>query len=271
MNRPSWLTSLLEKGAVGRSAADRRIVNELITLGIVAIRSAGLRQTVIVADPAQFERWLQARYPAHALDPATLPVRAGNIVRAGSSKTGKSAHAVLPFLFKWFGPPGDLWTQMTRTCGMGAVLTDRLADLPLPPAWRLLTIENWETFQRANYTHAPVPVMVVYLSGNVAEILIEALGALRPAPQAVLHFGDYDWEGLYFFQRLQKVLPAATLYIPDNLEVLFRQFGKRALIDKQKRRAGFDMAHPACLPVIRLIEQFNAGLEQEIVALPETI
>ena len=271
MNRPPWLTTLLEKGAVGRSAANPRIVKELITLGIVGIRSSGLRQSVIATDAAQLERWLQARYPEHAVDPESLPTRAGNIVRAGSSKTGKSAHAVLPFLFKWFGRPGDLWTQMTRAYGMAAVLTDRLADLPLPAAWRLLTIENWETFQRADYTAAPAPVMVVYLSGNVAERLIGALGALRPAPQAVLHFGDYDWEGLYFFQRLQKTLSAARLYMPDDIEDLFRQFGKRTLIDKQKRRAGFDMAHPACLPVIRLIEQHNAGLEQEIVALPETI
>jgi len=269
MKRPAWLTTLLEAGRVAHSAADGRVLGELLALEIVAIRSAGLRRTVVAADPDQLRQWTDARYPPHKVDWQTLPTRQANIVRSGGSKIGKSAHSVLPFLFKWFGD-GPL-SAMTRAYGMAAVCSDRLAELPVPSCWRLLTIENWEPFHRADYTAAPVPVMVAYLGGNVSEMVLDALNTFRHPPETVLHFGDYDWEGLYIFQRLQKVVPSARLYIPTNLETLFQQYGRREFLDKQKRKAAFDTDNPECRPVIRLIEQYNGGVEQEVVDLPEML
>lgn len=269
MNRPSWLTTLADRGAVAHSAANPKILAELITLGIVTIKTAGIRRTVVSTKPEQLRKWLDARYPDHGKLPDAAHVREGNIVRSGGSKAGNSAHGVLSFQFKWFGNKDDLWTQMTRTYGVAAVLTDRLADLTLPARWRLLTIENWEPFFRADYAGAAVPVMVTYLGGNAPGSVMEALKTFSTPPETVLHFGDYDWEGLYIFQRLQKVLPEARLYIPDNIDALFRQFGKRNLIDKQKRKALLDEKNRNFIQVIQLIEQHNAGLEQEIVGLPE--
>jgi hypothetical protein len=269
MKRPSWLTTLADRGAVAHSAANPKILAELITLGIVTIKTAGIRRTVVSTKPEQLRKWLDARYPDHGKLPDTALVREGNIVRSGGSKAGNSAHGVLSFQFKWFSQKDDLWARMTRTYGVAAVLTDRLADLTLPARWRLLTIENWEPFFRADYSEAPVPVMVTYLGGNAPGSVMEALITFSTPPESVLHFGDYDWEGLYIFQRLKKVLPEARLYIPDNIDALFRQFGERNLIDKQKRKALLDEKNRNCLRVIQLIEQHNAGLEQEIVGLPE--
>jgi hypothetical protein len=269
MKRPSWLATLVDTGSVAHSAANPSILSELVSLGIVAIRAAGIRRTVVATDPQQLRQWLEARYPNHGLAPDAAHVRAKNIVRSGASKTGSSAHGVLSLQFKWFGKKDGLWTRMTRTYGVAAILTDRLADLALPARWRLLTIENWEPFFRADYSGAQVPVMVAYLGGNVSGTVMEALKTLSTPPEAVLHFGDYDWEGLYIFQRLQKVLPQARLYIPENIEALFKAFGERILVEKQKRKALFDEDNRQCLPVIKLIEQHNAGLEQEIVGLPE--
>ncbi|RJQ85034.1 MAG: hypothetical protein C4519_03790 [Desulfobacteraceae bacterium] len=269
MKRPTWLISLLEKGAVAHSAADRRIVDELLTLGIIGLKSTGLRQTVSAIDPAQLRLWVEARYPLPAIDPDTLPSRVGNIVRSGSSKTGHSSHAVLPLHFKWFGH-GPL-ARMTSAYGMMAVLTDRVPHLPVPDRWRLLTIENWEPFHRSDYAGAPIPVMAVYLGGNVSDTVIEALKGFRNPPEAVLHFGDYDWDGLYIFQRLNTALPSARLYVPPDIEALFAQFGSRRLLERQKRKTGLDPAGPECRRIITQIEQHNAGLEQEIVALPPTI
>lgn len=269
MNRPSWLTTLVDRGSVAHSAANPKMLSELVTLGIVAVKTAGIRRSVVSAKPEQLRKWLDARYPDHGMLPDAAHVREGNIVRSGGSKAGSSAHGVFSFQFKWFGKEDDLWTQMTRTYGVAAVLTDRLVNITLPATWCLLTIENWEPFFRADYSGAPVPVMVAYLGGNAPGSVLKALKTFSTPPELVLHFGDYDWEGLYIFQRLQKVLSQARLYIPDNIEALFRQFSKRNLIDKQKRKALFDEKNRNCLPVIQLIEQHNAGLEQEIVGLPE--
>jgi hypothetical protein len=178
---------------------------------------------------------------------------------------------VLPLQFKWFSRENGSFSQLTKSFGMAAVFTDRLADLPMPLRWRLLTVENWEPFYQSDYTNASVSVMVVYLGGNVSELLINAMKTFSPPPERILHFGDYDWEGLYIFQRLQKAVPSAQLYIPEDVETLFRKYSHRKFIEKQKRKATFDMTNRECIPVIKLIEQYNAGLEQEIVQLPETI
>ena len=268
MNPPTWLNRLLAYGSVAHSSANRHQLHELLNLGIVSIQSTGVRRTVVVADPPQLAEWVDVRYPAYDMDPEKMPTRGGNIVRSGGSKTGRSAHDVLPLQFKWFGNQGDGLAQLTETYGLVAVLTDRLTRLPMPVNWHLLTIENWEPFCLSDYTEAVDALMVAYLGGNVADRVIDAIKKLIPPPESVLHFGDYDWEGLYIFQRLQKAMPSTRLYVPDDLGALFSQYGDRKLLARQTRKAGFDMHNRECLPVIELIEQFNAGLEQEIVALP---
>jgi hypothetical protein len=271
MKPPAWLTTLVEKGSVGHSSANPSQLNELAHLGIVCVRSAGIRRTVTVIDPLQLVIWLQARYPQHGIDPDQLSTREGNIVRSGGSKTGRCSHAVLALQFKWFGNPTDCLTQVTRAHGVAAVMSDRVVELTLPARWRLLTIENWEPFFRADYADAPVATMVVYLGGNVSDIVIEALKTFSVPPESVLHFGDYDWEGLYIFQRLQRAMPSSRLYVPENIEALFKQFGDRKLIRRQNRKAAFDLDNRECRAIIRLMEATNAGLEQEIVALPASV
>ena len=269
MKHPSWLAILVDRGAVAHSAANPKILSELITLGIVAVKTAGTHRTVVAVSPEQLRKWFDARYPDHGRVPDKAHVREGNIVHSGGSKTGNSAHGVLSFQFKWFGSENDLWTRMTTTYGMAAVLTDRLAKLTLPARWHLLTVENWEPFFRADYSRASVPVMVGYLGGNAPGSVLDALKTFSIPPESILHFGDYDWEGLYIFQRLQKVLSQARFHIPSNLEALFKQFGDRKLIENQRRKSLLDENSIECLQVVKLIEHYNAGLEQEIVELPE--
>ena len=269
MKHPSWLAILVDKGAVAHSATNPQILSELLTLGIVKIKTAGTRRTVIAISPEQLRKWFDARYPDHGRVPDAANVRESNIVHRGSSKAGNSAHKVFSFQFKWFGRKTDLWTEMTTMYGMAAILTNCLAKLTLPAGWHLLTIENWEPFFRADYSGASVPVMVGYLGGNAPGSVLDALKTFSTPPESALHFGDYDWEGLYIFQRLKKVIPHARFHIPNNLEALYKQYSKRKLIENQKRKFQLDKNNMDCLQVVKLIEQYNAGLEQEMVELPE--
>lgn len=271
MTPPIWLATLLEKGTVGHSAVNRKILDELLTLELVGIQSHGTRRTVVAIDPVPLARWAAARYPDHGLDPERMATRQGNIVRGGHSKAGRSGHSVLSLSFKWFGAPNDPLSQLTQKFGLAAAMSDRLMNLSLPACWHLLTIENWEPFYRADYSGQTEPVMVAYLGGNAPEIVIEALKTLTPSPSRVLHFGDYDWDGLYIFQRLQSALPTARLYVPEDIALLFKRFGDRQLLARQTPKTAFDRRSRDCRPIIQLMAQHNAGLEQEIVELPVSV
>lgn len=272
MVRPSWLTELLAQGSVAhsrvRSTEAHQILQTLQTLGLVKITTHKTRRTFTVLDPESFARWMAINFPVEATSAELLPTRAQNIVRERDSKAGATTHLVQPVLFKWFDSNPDApIAQLSQTYGMVGVTSERLAYLPLPAVWYLLTVENWESFCALSYQTPNVPVMMVYLGGNVSDVVLSALASLCPYPAYILHFGDYDWAGLAIFQRLDAHLPHAQLYIARNLADLFQRYGKRELVEKQAV-ASLDLRHPKCQPVITHISHYNAGLEQEIVPPP---
>ncbi|MBN2006283.1 MAG: DUF2399 domain-containing protein [Anaerolineae bacterium] len=244
------------------------MLQTLQTLGLVKVATHKTRRTITVLDPASFARWTATNFPTEELPVELLPARAQNIARERDSKVGATTHAVQPVLFKWFDPnPDASLAQLSQIYGMVGVTSERMTHLSLPAVWYLLTVENWESFYTLSYQTSSVPVMMVYLGGNVSDVALATLADLTPSPSAILHFGDYDWAGLAIFQRLEARLPQAQLYIARNLTSLFQRYGKRELVEKQAL-ASLDLQHPKCQPVIACIAQYNAGLEQEIVPAP---
>jgi len=229
MTRPKWLSELLNQGTVAhsrvRSAAAHRILETLQMLDLVQIVTHKTRRTIRVINPPQFAHWIVVSFPELKADSATLAPRAQNIARKRNSKAGTTTHTVQPVLFKWFEAKVSApLAQLTRKYGLVAATSDHLKQLPLPPIWHLLTVENWESFYTLNYALPPSPMMSVYLSGNVSDVVLIALAALVPPPTSVLHFGDYDWTGLTIFQRLKARLSQAKLYITPNIDELFQRY-----------------------------------------------
>lgn len=273
MTRPSWLAELLAQGAVAHSRVSsveaRQTLQTLQTLGLVKIAAHKTRRAVTVLEPAAFARWAEANFPAEDASIEALPARAQNIGHERDSKVGVTTHTVQPVLFKWFDKDPDApLAQLSQTYGMVGATSDRLRRLPLPETWRLLTVENWESFYTLSYRIADIPIITVYLGGNVSEVTLSALADLNPVPAAILHFGDYDWAGLAIFQRLEARLPRARLYVAPDLAGLFQRYGRRDLAEKQPVTS-LDLQNPKCRTVIAHIAQYNAGLEQEIVPPPQ--
>lgn len=274
MERPNWISKLLEQGYVAysqvSSRAARQILTKLTAMGLVKVEVQGSRRKIAVLDSDQFRRWVEANYPQ--VDPAAtaaLPARSQNIARRRSSKTGQTTHDVQPVLLKWFGPDqGAPLARLTRQHGLVGLTSDRLNGLSLPQSWWLLTVENWESFYRLDYPEPTSLIVAAYLGGHVAEVTLTALAHMNPPPERALHYGDYDWTGLAIFQRLQAALPAARLYIPADIEALFQQHGNRTLIEAQAAHARRSYTHSDCHAIVELIAQYNAGLEQEIVPQP---
>lgn len=275
MARPSWLLELLKRGIVAHSRVNstqaRRDLKTLRNLRLVKVRpesssTPGSRRVVEMVAPKQVAQWVESVYPAVEEERASeLSQRGQNVVFNRSSKAGEATHAVQPLLFKWFtSEPESELANLTQTYGLVGIYSDRIAMLTMPERWILLTVENWESFCTLAPPPLALPVMALYLGGNVSEVVLVSLSSLAPAPWQVIHFGDYDWAGLAIFQRIAAVFPQAQIYEPLDLEALFTRYGNRELIERQSV-AALDLDDAQCAHVISLIERYNAGLEQEVV------
>lgn len=273
MPPPAWMLRLARDGSVPRSQVTSDsiwVLEQTMALGLTAEEVQGSRRRVVACDRLALERWLAATYP-RAVETALPGRRAGNIARTRSSKAGVSTHDVQSLLLRWFDPDSATpLAQLTEHFGLVGITTDRLAELPLPAAWTLLTIENWESFLTTDYRGCADTVVVIYTGGNIAGQTLQALMALPP-PQRALHFGDYDWTGLAIYRRLRGAIPLMQLYLPDNIASLFAEFANPALIVGQAPLVIRDDDPSSLCTVVALIAHHNAGVEQEIVPHPQFI
>ncbi|GAB4424781.1 MAG: hypothetical protein OHK0015_03970 [Chloroflexi bacterium OHK40] len=272
MKPPAWIAQLADEGRVAYSRLNQdgeQILAQLRALQLVTLVVHNTRRLVVVIDKPGFAQWFQAAYPA----PVSAPVpgqRAANIARARKSKSGLITHTAQPLLLRWFSAePAARWAELTRRCGIVGVTSDRLATLDPPQHWTLLTVENWEPFLALDYAPQMGTIVAVFTGGNIAEAALQALVGLRPEPARALHFGDYDWSGLAIYRRIRAALPQLTLYVPDDLAALFRDFAGHDLLLGQLPLVAQADDPPELREVIALIAQHNAGLEQEIVSPPE--
>lgn len=271
MQPPKWLERLLRVGSAPRSSvpdADDDLLRQMQLMRLVTIDAHGRRMRITVSDAAALRTWMEGRFAAPSVD-SDAGRRAVNIARVRKSKRGDARHAVQPLFMRWFAAHADgLWVELTRRCGIVGVLSDRVHALGMPCPWRLLTVENWEPFVRLSYMPAEGAIVAVYASGAISAEALRALASIDPPPAAVVHFGDFDWTGLSIYRRIRAALPNAQLYVPDNIEDLFRTASNHELASTQTPLTLRPDDPPAVRFIADLIARWNAGLEQEIVRPP---
>jgi len=267
-----WLRTLQARGSLPFSqipARDRETIEQLITMRLVRIEAKQYQRRVVVTDLVAFAHWIEAILPGEPEVGKKLLPRAENIARTRSSKGGTTTHYLQPILLRWFG--NDLHSepaQCTQLYGLFACTSDTLSRLPLPPSWYLLLVENWESFISFQDPGCDVLLVVLSTGGQIADITLQAIHNLIPAPDCVLHFGDLDWSGLRIFLRVKAAIPSAKLYIPPHLDDLLRQYGNRDLLITQTPIGLETVTDPDLLAVIEAVSRANAGLEQEIIQQP---
>ncbi len=92
---------------------------------------------------------------------------------------------------------------------------------------------------------------------------------LQSIPNNYLHFGDFDFAGLniYFNEYKKHLKGKATFFLPPNIEQLLSSKGNRDNYNKQSIL--FDkneVKEENILKLLKLIEKYKKGLEQEIFA-----
>lgn len=114
--------------------------------------------------------------------------------------------------------------------------------------------------------------LTLYGRGRISNRLLAWLAQMTASDCKLIHLPDYDPAGLSEFARLRARLgERVTLHLPANLPSHFARFSKRCLVDAVNSQAMLRNLRLSRDPEIRvvldLIEQHNAGLEQEALLL----
>lgn len=132
-------------------------------------------------------------------------------------------------------------------------------------------VENPAVFLRPEHLGLDTG-LVLYGRGRASQRLLDWLTAQSAPDFTLLHLPDYDPIGLQEFERLRTRLgERVRLHLPEDLEARFATFANRTLLDHARSRSILlrlrSSATPEVRQVVALIDQHNAGLEQEALLL----
>lgn len=255
-----------------------RCVAALIEGGVLVWEKAGGGRRLIVHSPEGLSRFLAAKFPIPAGEVERLDPRTQGVARFRNSKTRRGTGCEIVCLRAWAA--SQLWREqesvdiVTPTNEHG-VFAIRLGDTtPYRLTGCVALVENpaaffaWERLS----TFAG---LAIYSQGRFSRRLLRWLGAQQAETFHLLHAPDYDPAGLADFLRLAFILNnRVSLYLPGDLRARFQKFSKHSLI---KRKRSLDTlrilrssVHPQVREVVALIDECNAGLEQEALLLDPT-
>lgn len=280
MRRPALaklLGMLLTEGSAPVSlfsASARAALSPQFAAGILQEERSGAGARVAVRNKAVLEAFAAQLFPSGLkLAPAGDTPRATAV---GYYRDAKAAGTTVaePVLIRAFNNmvferKGEALpaASLTGKYGVAAFL------LKEPPYWgcvgTLAIVENLEPFLCFEKMRIAADA-AVYAGGKMSGRMLEWFASIEMSKCSLLHCGDYDPVGIDEYLRLKEVCGTRVkLYIPANIEDLFKKYGKRELlIDSEavlrRLRATKD---PDALRVIEQMNACNAGLEQEILLL----
>lgn len=274
------LSALRERGEVPRSefgARAKHRIQSLLDAGVLGEYAIGAGRRIRIERRNEFERWIERNYPAGLVVAARATSHAeavGQLRDAKRTPRAKTDWVIVrgvsaaPLTHLRNNHELDIQTPTRIAGGVAIELAEDETDWYHPGP--IVTVENLEMLPAIEQL-IPDTGLAIYTRGQPSQRLIDWLVALSGHCVPVIYAGDYDIAGLYHYQRLRYAGIRLTMWIPEDLEGLFRDYGNTGLIDAQS-----DMAEryhlrndkdAAVRRVMDLIDRHNAGVEQEACLL----
>lgn len=277
-----FLKRLMESGARGIPESD---VPKTCTPLLARLQSCecirrvqGVRgATYVVCNQAVLAEYTVKSDPLNIGAQTDRPIsRADAVFRFGNAKTASAADCMGVFL-------RTTRHDMTLISALGTIHVSELTQVGGGAAillrdgveWRfsgetVALIENAEAFWHHERVLPHVDLAVWTVGRMSARRLLAWLASPSMQHCQYIHWGDYDPVGAAEYIRLRKACPGrVTMWIPDDIEALFRRHGKRSLLLNKgnarvygRLRTFVDDAAVARL--LGLFDTLHVGLEQEI-------
>jgi hypothetical protein len=272
---------LAQSERVAASELSQRTKSEfqpLLVSGIIKIDGNRRGEVYMAVHPVQLRDWVMRRYPKASGAWVATTSGARNILHNRNTKSRPRSERTLVLLLRGIGPVnvtrnGRLVpvAEMTAAWGAAACALGPADEASIVGACAL--VENPELFWHASPACGVPQPLVLFKDGRASDRLVTWLETCTQATFVL--YVDFDPVGLDEYRRLRNVLgEQVTLYLPENLPALFRQFGNEPILAKEANvallkslRAENDAAIQS---VIELIDKHACVLEQEAMLIGST-
>jgi hypothetical protein len=273
------LRELLAHGALPASAcgnALRQLTAPLVAGGVLTWIRSGTGKKLVVTDHSRFNEFVAATYPYSANEIDLL--ESARVSAVARYRDSKSLPNDLPEIInlrawtdeglRWDGKPVR-GIANTMQYGIFSFSLEDSSQYTLHTSCAL--VENPALFRA--FERLALPIKIVFLGrGRISERLLDWFGNQVAADFSLLHLPDYDPVGLNEFERLRMRLGSRVrLYAPDDLQQRFTRFGNTKLLSKSMSRTMLANLRSSkieeVLRIVALIDEYNAGLEQEALLL----
>lgn len=281
MIAPAQLAARLRQfeatGTLPRSLCSRAfltLIQPLLSSDVVADERAPGGRRLVVRDHETLREFIQQHFPDAPTTPDTLS-RTMGVARYRDSKALANDTPEIVHIRAWREGaitrstlPIDAVAATTRH-GVFSFLLGPESPYALHGPCAL--VENPAIFTHFERLGLDVG-LVLYGQGRASLQLLDWLCAQSTPDFTLLHLPDYDPTGLQEYERLRARLgPHVRLHLPEDLADRFTVFANRTLLDKARSRTMLANLRrntsPEVQRVIGLIDQHNAGLEQEALLL----
>jgi hypothetical protein len=253
----------------------------LIDAGVLEAVRAGAGKNFTLRDPETLAKFIDRQYPGGLTEDETDDLALDRRTQALARFRDTKALGGLDFEIVEYRLTGVQPLRVgacevfgrDQLTGLGAlVLHDRRrVEFPIPAfSGHVATVENPTVFISYPWQQDAVD-LVILTYGRMSRRLVDWLGGETMASATVTHYGDYDPVGLCEFLRLREQLgDRAALYLPDNLDALFKRFNNRELLTRSTSLLPrlSNSGDQNVLRVLRLMREVGGGLEHEVLVNP---
>ena len=271
------LRLLLDGGGIARSACGQsflKLLQPLLDSHVIIDERASGGRRLIVQDFVAVQAFLEMHFP-NAFTSEDALSRTTGVARFRNSKAFTSDTPEIVSIRAWSDEAIQndglriRAVESTEEHGLFAFLLRTGSNYSLHGTCAL--VENPAVFICFEQMKLNVGLTIHY-HGRASQRLIEWLAGQSSPDFSVLHLPDYDPVGMEEFERLRSILESRVrLHLPDELEERFATFSNRALLHNDRSQALLPRLRASGSPEVRrvvsLIDQHNAGLEQEALLL----
>jgi hypothetical protein len=269
---------LLQNGVLPYSACGKSLVIALKPLfdsEVICREKAAGGQRLVVVNPPGFQRWFQQHFPDTPLEDN---INSSRVLAVAQFRDTKALPSNLPEIVcirsKRDGIllRDGLTVETTRSTEENGVFAFSLTDgTPFTLQGACLLIENPAVFHAFENLGLEIH-LAIYTGGRCSNRFLDWLVSNAKGELKILHLPDYDPLGLTEFLRLYERLgKAVSLFTPNTLQSLFHSHSKSALLgDAKNQRMLMELRkskHPSIQKVVAMIDESNAGLEQEAMLI----